>query len=131
MQKNNRKIYLANDIKKAKSLNFDGVYIPSFNKLSINYNKGIRNNFTILGSAHNIKEIQIKKKQKIDIIFMSPLFKNNKNLGHLGVIKFNLIRKNFNNKFIALGGINSKNESMLKLLKINGYAAISHYKINE
>ena len=127
-KKNKRKIYLANDVKKAKNLNFDGVYIPSFNKLSIKYDKGIKSNFTILGSAHNIKEIQIKKNQKIDIIFMSPLFKSNKNKEHLGVIKFNLIRKNFKNKFIALGGINSKNKSMLKLINITGYAAISYFK---
>ena len=130
-KKNKRKIYLANDFKKAKNLNFDGVYIPSFNKLSINYDKGTRNNFTVLGSAHNIKEIQIKKSQKIDIIFMSPLFKNDKNKDHLGVIKFNLIRKNFKEKFVALGGINSKNKSMLKLLNINGYAAISYFKIRD
>lgn len=126
-RKNKRKIYLANDIKRAKILNFDGVYIPSFNKLSINYNKGIRDNFTILGSAHNIREVKIKKDQKIDIIFISPLFKNDKNRDNLGIIKFNLLKQNFNNKFIALGGINNQNKCMLKLLNINGFAAISYF----
>ena len=62
---------------------------------------------------------------------MSPLFKNDKNKDHLGVIKFNLIRKNFKEKFVALGGINSKNKSMLKLLNINGYAAISYFRIHD
>ena len=47
-KKNKRKIYLANDVKKAKIFNFDGVYIPSFNNLLINYNRGIKNNFTVL-----------------------------------------------------------------------------------
>ena len=129
-KKNKRKIYLANDVKKAKNFNFDGVYIPSFNNLLINYNKGIKNNFTVLGSAHNIREIQVKKNQKIDIIFMSPLFKSNKNKEYLGITKFNLIRKNFKEKFVALGGINNKNKRMLKLLNITGYAAISYFKIN-
>ena len=126
-KKNKRKIYLANDIKRAKILNFDGVYIPSFNKLSINYDKGIRDNFTILGSAHNMREVKIKKDQKIDIIFLSPLFKNNKNRDNLGIIKFNLLKQNFNNKFIALGGINNQNKCMLKLLNVNGFAAISYF----
>ena len=96
----------------------------------INHNKGIKNNFTVLGSAHNIREIQIKKNQKIDIIFMSPLYKSNKNKEYLGITKVNLIRKNFEEKFVALGGINNKNKSMLKLLNITGYAAISYFKIN-
>ena len=130
-KKNKRKIYLSNDIKRAKSLNFDGVYIPSFNKLALNYNLGIKNNFTILGSAHNIKDILIKNSQKIDIIFISPLFENNENKKHLGIVKFNLINKNFKKRFIALGGINKKNECMLKLLKINGYAAIREFRTNK
>tara|TARA_B100001063_G_scaffold236425_1_gene256191 strand:- start:2111 stop:2659 length:549 start_codon:yes stop_codon:yes gene_type:complete len=130
-KKNNRKIYLANDIKKAKSLDFNGVYIPAFNKLPIKYNLNIKNKFTILGSAHDIKEILIKKNQKIDMIFISPLFKNKKKQNQLGVIKFNLIKKSFSNKFIALGGINEKNKKELKLLKINGYAAINYFKNND
>ena len=127
-KKNRRKIYLSNDIKRAKNLNFNGVYVPSFNKLALNYTIGIKNNFTILGSAHNIKEILIKKSQKIDVIFISPLFENSKNKNHLGVVKFNLVKKNFVKKFIALGGINTKNERMLKLLNIDGYAAIRRFK---
>ena len=59
-KRKNIKVYLSNDIKKAKNLGFDGVYIPSFNKLPLDYKIGIKNNFTILGSAHNIDEILIK-----------------------------------------------------------------------
>ena len=91
-------------------MNFDGVYIPSFNKLPIKYNKGIKKNFSILGSAHCIKEILIKKNQKIDMIFISPLFKNKKNRNLLGVIKFNLMTKIFKDKFIAL-------EELIKKIK--------------
>ncbi len=127
-KKNKRKIYLSNDFKKAKNLNFNGVYIPSFNKLALNYNIGIKNNFTILGSAHNIRDILIKKRQKIDVIFISPLFKNIKYKQHLGIVRFNLINKHYKKKIIALGGINNKNKCMLRLLKINGYAAIRNFR---
>ena len=128
-KKNNRKIYLANDIKKAKVMNFDGAYIPSFNKIPFKYNEGIKKKFTIIGSAHCIREILIKKKQKIDMIFISPLFKNTNNNNQLETFKFNLMTRNFKNKFIALGGINKQNKCKLKLLDISGYAAINYFRI--
>ena len=68
---NRRKFFLANNIKIAIKLNLDGVYIPSFNKKNeINYyNK--KRNFIVLGSAHNLKEIRIKEKQKVNCIFLT------------------------------------------------------------
>ena len=33
----------------------------------------------MLGSAHNLKEIKIKQRQKVKKIFISSLFKRNKN----------------------------------------------------
>ena len=74
-----------------------------------------------------MEDLIVKRNQKIDIIFISPLFENKKIKSHLGVIKFNLINKNSNNKIIALGGINENNKNMLSLLNINGYAAISYF----
>ena len=74
-----------------------------------------------------MEDLIVKRNQKIDIIFISPLFENKKNKSHLGVIKFNLISKNSNSKIIALGGINENNKNMLSLLNINGYAAISYF----
>ena len=61
---NNRRFYLANNIKLAMNLNLDGAYIPSFIKnLGIkNYN--LKKNFLIMGSAHNIYEIKQKEKQE-------------------------------------------------------------------
>ena len=54
------KFYLSNDVKLANKLKLDGAYIPSFNKslnhLSYRFNK----KFKIVGSAHNLKEINIK-----------------------------------------------------------------------
>ena len=91
-KRNNRKFYLANNVKIAVKLNLDGVYIPSFNKsLSIKYlsNKKIE----IFGSAHNLNEIKIKEKQGVNTIFLSPVFKIIKKNYHLGPIKFNLLSK--------------------------------------
>ena len=74
-KKNKRKFYLANNIKLAINLDLDGVYIPSFNK-SLEIKKyNIKNNFLIMGSAHNFREINIKNKQNVDLIFISPYLK--------------------------------------------------------
>ena len=125
------KFYLSNDIKLSIKLRLDGVYIPSFNN-KINYvqNYSLPKNFNIIGSAHNIPEINIKLKQKCSEIFLSPVFKINKSSKFLGVNRFNLISLNRKAYFIALGGINEKNYKMIKLLKINGFASISWAKKN-
>jgi len=107
-------------------LNLDGVYIPSFNKdkkhLSFSYKK----NFLIIGSAHNNKEIKIKESQKVKVLFLSSLFKKNKN--YLGINKFKLLSKLTNKKIIALGGISSKNLKNLKMLNCFGFAGISYFE---
>ena len=125
------KFYLSNDIKLSIKLRLDGVYIPSFNN-KINYvqNYSLPKNFNIIGSAHNIPEINIKLKQKCSEIFLSPVFKINKSTKFLGVNRFNLISLNRKAYFIALGGINEKNYKMIKLLKINGFASIGWAKKN-
>ena len=68
------KFYLSNDVKLAIKLRLNGVYIPSFNK-SLNVLRAKLNNLTLLGSAHNIKEINEKKRQKLYFIFLAPIFK--------------------------------------------------------
>ena len=117
--------YLANDIKLAIKLNLDGVYLPSFNKnLLINCIK-LKNDFRVIGSAHNIKELNIKLNQGCDEIFLSPVFKiKNNYLGLYGLIKI----KKFNpKKTIALGGINEKNIKLLKMFNLYGFAAIKYF----
>ena len=130
-KKNKKKLFLSNNIKLALNLKLDGVYIPSFNK-STNYcyiyNKP--KNFKIIGSAHNLIEARIKKKQGCKEIFLSPIFKNDKSKNFLGLIKFNLIKLNTKSDFIALGGINQKNLKKLKSLKLKGFASISWAKKN-
>ncbi len=129
-KKNKRKFYLANNIKLAINLDLDGVYIPSFNK-SLEIKKyNIKNNFLIMGSAHNFREINIKNKQNVNLIFISPLFKTKKYKKILGIIKFNILSKLTKKKIIALGGINTRNIKQLKMININGYSAITHFQMN-
>jgi len=107
-------------------LNLDGVYIPSFNKdkkhLSFSYKK----NFLIIGSAHNNKEIKIKESQRVKVLFLSSLFKKNKN--YLGINKFKLLSQLTNKKIIALGGISSTNLKKLRMLNCFGFAGISYFE---
>ena len=86
----------------------------------------LKNNFLIAGSAHNLKEIRIKELQKVNLIFLSSIFKKNKN--YLGLDRFKIISKLSNKKIIALGGISETNIKSLKLTDCYGFAGISYFK---
>ena len=106
----------------------DGFYIPAFNKSFYLKKYTQSKNFILAGSAHNTKEIIIKEKQNVDLIFLSPIFKTKKRNNYLGIIKFNNL-SNFSKKpIIALGGLNNKNCKKLKMTNIIGIAGISHIK---
>ena len=125
-----RKFFIANNLRIAKVLGLDGVYIPSFNKLTNFKNLNINRNFTIIGSAHNRMELINKENQGCKEIFIAPIFKTKKSNSFLNITKFNLIAKSTNKKIIALGGINYFNFSKLSLLKLDGFASISWIKKN-
>ena len=120
------KFYLSNNIQLANKLNLDGAYIPSFNKSTKHLAFSFKNNFNIIGSAHNLKEIKIKEKQKVSKIFLSSLFKKNKNF--LGINKFNLLSKLTNKRIVVLGGVSKKNLKKLKILKQFEFAGISYFE---
>jgi len=124
----NRKIkfFLSNNFKVALKLKCDGAYIPSFNKSFQHLSYKFRSRFILLGSAHNIKEIRIKEKQNVNLIFISSLFKNNKN--YLGIYKFLNMKKSTKQKIIALGGISKLNIRRLKLLDCFGFSGISYFE---
>jgi thiamine-phosphate pyrophosphorylase len=123
-----KKIILANNPKIALKLKFDGVYIPAFNK-KIYYNLlRSKNNFDVLGSAHNLKEIRLKEKQGVDVIFLSPLFKVYKSKYFLGINRFNNLAKLSQRKIIALGGIDYRNFKVLNFINAQGFASISFFK---
>ncbi len=107
-------------------LNLDGAYIPSFNKNLDHLSYNFKKNFTLLGSAHNFNEIKVKEIQNVEFIFLSSLFKFNKN--YLGFNKFNKLTTYTNLKVIALGGINNENRRKLKLTKCFGFAGISYFE---
>ncbi len=117
---------MANNIKLATKLDLDGAYIPSFNKKMGHLSYSYKKKFMIIGSAHNNKEIKIKELQNVDVIFISSLFKNNKN--YLGINKFKLLSNLTKKKIVALGGITNKNKKKLKLLNCFGFAGISYFE---
>ena len=121
-KKQKRNLYLANNIKMAIKYNLDGAYIPSFNNDFKHLNYKTKSNFLIIGSAHNLKEIRIKETQEVSQIFISSIFKKEKN--YLGLYKFKNLSKNTKKKIIALGGINKKNLNKINLLDIVGIAGI-------
>ena len=86
----------------------------------------LKKNFSIIGSAHNIKEIRTKENQNVSKIFISSLFKKNKN--YLGINKFKLISKLTSKKIVALGGINKNNIIKLKVLNTSEFAGISYFE---
>ena len=121
-----KKFYLSNNIKLAIKLKLDGVYIPSFNKNLSHLNYSLHKEFQIIGSAHNIKEIRHKELQKVNKIFISSIFKKNKN--YLGINKFRIIEKYTKRKIVALGGISKRNEKKLNLVNSVEFAGISYFE---
>jgi len=117
---------LSNNIKLAVNLNLDGAYIPAFNNSLKHLSFSTKKKFVLLGSAHNNKEIKIKELQKVNTIFLSSLFKKNKN--YLGLNKFKLLSNLTNKKIVALGGISNKNLNKLKLINLSGFAGISFFE---
>jgi len=120
------KFYLSNNVKLAIKLGLNGAYIPSFNKkfdhLSYSYHK----DFKLVGSAHNLKEIRVKELQNVNKIFLSSIFKKNKN--YLGINKFKLLSDLTKKNTVVLGGITKKNIKLLKLLKSSEFAGISFFE---
>ena len=120
------KFYLSNNIKLAIKLDLDGAYIPSFNKSTKHLAFSLKKKFSIIGSAHNIKEIRTKEIQKVDKIFISSLFKKNKN--YLGINKFKLISNYTKKKVVILGGVSQNNLNKLKLTNSSEFAGISYFE---
>ena len=124
-KKNKRDLYIANNYKLAEKYNIKGVYISAKNySLSYAQNpKGLK----IIGSAHNLKEIQIKKIQKVKELFLAPVFKKKTNTP-LGIYKLKHLFEIFKEDKIALGGVNFQNIKLLKLVDFKGFAGISYFE---
>ncbi len=72
-----------------------------------------------------MKEIRLKEKQKVSLIFISSIFKKNKN--YLGLYRFLNLEKLTKNKIIALGGISKRNIKKVSLTNCVGFAGISYF----
>lgn len=125
-KKKGNKFLLSNNIKLAVNLDLDGAYIPSFNKDKKHLSYSFKKNFIILGSAHNVYEMRTKELQNVKAIFLSSVFKKNKN--YLGIYKFKLLSLLSKKSFIALGGISSNNLKRLNLINCLGFAGISFFE---
>ena len=125
-KKKSIKLYLSNNIKLALKLNLDGAYIPAFNTDLKHLAYSFKKNFVIIGSAHNIKEIRTKEKQKVEKIVLSSLFKKNKN--YLGINRLKLLSRLTKKDKIVLGGITKKNKKQINLIKLSSFAGISYFE---
>ena len=102
------KFYLANDIKLSIKLRLDGVYIPSFNnKINYGQNFSLPKNFDIIGSAHNITEINIKLKPQGSELLLSHIFKVNNTEQLLGLKICNRMTKTKKAYYVTVVSINN------------------------
>jgi len=125
-KKNSIDFYLSNNIRLAIKLGLDGAYIPAFNNNLKHLAYSYKKNFKLIGSAHNLREIRIKENQNVSKIFLSSLFKKNKNF--LGINKFKLLSKLTKKDIVVLGGISKKNKKKLSLLSQSDFAGISYFE---
>ena len=126
-KKKRYQLFVSNDIKLALKVRADGIYIPSFNKTKKFLNLEMKN-LTILGSAHNQKEIQEKISQKCQAIFLSPTFCEEKSISFHNLYNFNSLSRSNKVNILALGGISEHNVHKLRLLYIKGFGGISMFK---
>ena len=120
------KFYLSNNIKLALKLDLDGAYIPAFNVDLKHLAYSFKKNFIIIGSAHSLREIRIKERQKVQKIFLSSLFKKNKN--YLGINRLKLLSKLTKKKIVVLGGVTNKNKKKINLVNQSDFAGISYFE---
>ena len=120
------KFILSNNIKLAIKLKLDGAYIPSFNRSLNHLSYKLKNSFVLLGSAHNLRQIRFKEKQRVNKIFISSIFKRNNN--YLGINKFKKLSILSNRKIVALGGISENNLRYLSLARVFEFAGISYFQ---
>ena len=126
-KKKRYQLFVSNDIKLAIKVRADGIYIPSFNKTRKFINLENKN-LTIIGSAHNQKEIHEKISQKCRAIFLSPVFNVKKSINFLNIYKFNYLSRSNKVNILALGGITELNIRKLRLLHTGGFGGISIFK---
>ena len=102
--------------------------IIEYNNKIFLYNKNYSFNYSIIGAAHNISEIRKKFQLRCNIVFLSPVFKTTSHpySKPIGLVRFLLISKLFQNKVYPLGGISEKKIGYFN--KYKEFAGISHFQ---
>jgi thiamine-phosphate pyrophosphorylase len=100
--------------------------LPAFNNSFKHLAYSYKKNFKLVGSAHNLKEIKIKESQNVSKIFLSSLFKKNKNF--LGINKLKLLSKLTMKDIVVLGGISKQNKNKISLVGQSDFAGISYFE---
>lgn len=122
---NNLNFFINDNYRIAIKFKVTGLVISHTNKKNLYLGNPLcrKVKFMIVGKVHNQLEYFFKKKQKCEKIIFSPIFLTKKYNPNqiLNTHKFNLISKNWNEKIYALGGINIKNITLLKILNIKGF----------
>ena len=123
-------LFIPNNLKILFMLKTNNFYISAHNKKQFGHLKKINPKISIIGSAHDVSEINEKKAQGCEYIVLSRIFQTTSKFkrGHLGTIRFNLLTRTHSKKFIALGGINQRNFKSLKNLNIHGLAMLKDKK---
>ena len=70
--------------------------------------------------------MRVKELQNVETIFLSSLFKKNKN--YLSINRFKLLSLLSPKKIIALGGVSKTNIKQLNLINCFGFAGISFFE---
>ena len=117
------KLFIIDNYKLAIKYKASGIFITGKNRIQI-FSKFFKNNFQIIGSAHNQIEYFFKIRQNCDLIMLSPIFNNAKYSPNklLNIQKFNLISKNWIKNLCALGGINLDNVRRIQSTKVKNIA---------
>lgn len=118
----------------ARKYKANGIYISIFNKdNSLNTRLCLKKikNFLVATSVHNVKEMNLSYKYKLNFLFVSPAFRTNshKELEEHGRIRFINLCKYSNTKVFALGGVNEVNFKLLKNKYVSGFGGITNFLV--
>jgi thiamine-phosphate pyrophosphorylase len=121
-RKNKINLYVSDDFKLAIKIRANGLYLTENNK-TMNHRINQKKDFINIGVAHNQLEFFKKKQQKIDKIFLSPIFKTKKYSKNkiLETLKFRIISMRWKTNVIPLGGINQLNLKRIKTLNVESF----------
>lgn len=119
--------YIINDYKNYENNKYcDGLQLTSKNLMIFNNFSKI-NNTLLLGSCHNLKEIDICNKNNFDMITISPV-RNTHNKNGIGWEKFSNLTRYSNSPVFALGGLNYKEDISIAIKNgATGIAASTYF----